>query len=71
MVEYAVSKGLISGYEDGSFRPNEFITRSEFSRLSVKLLDLLSEKDWFNGPKQDETIPRKENLKQMFPKYFK
>lgn len=32
-VNYIVGKGLISGYEDGTFRPNTNITRAEFAQM--------------------------------------
>ena len=32
-VNYAVGQGLINGYEDGTFRPDEKITRAEFTQM--------------------------------------
>lgn len=32
-INYTVSKGLISGYEDGTFKPNQNITRAEFAQM--------------------------------------
>lgn len=30
--------GLVNGYSDGGFHPNEYITRCEFSAIAVRLL---------------------------------
>lgn len=32
-INFAVSKGFISGYSDGTFRPNQGITRAEFAQM--------------------------------------
>lgn len=32
-IEYGVSSGYISGYTDGTFRPNKTVTRAEFSKM--------------------------------------
>ncbi|MBR3942546.1 MAG: S-layer homology domain-containing protein, partial [Clostridia bacterium] len=32
-VQYVASKGVINGYEDGSFRPSNVVTRAEFVKL--------------------------------------
>lgn len=42
-IERAVALGLITGYPDGSFRPNGQITREEFAHLIVKALGLKNE----------------------------
>lgn len=36
----ALDKGIVSGYEDGTFRPNDSIKAAEFIRLMVGALDL-------------------------------
>ena len=52
------SLGVVSGYEDGTFRPNEPITRAEFVSMAVKFLESpqastenkftdVSAEDWF------------------------
>ena len=33
VINYIVDKGLISGYPDGTFRPDESITRAEFAKM--------------------------------------
>lgn len=39
-VSYAVAAGYISGYPDGTFRPNQYITRQEVAVTLARLLDL-------------------------------
>jgi len=39
-VNYLASLGIIKGYEDGSFKPNQSITRAEFSALVSRFDDL-------------------------------
>ncbi|MCU6707468.1 family 10 glycosylhydrolase [Paenibacillus sp. J5C_2022] len=39
-VRRAVKAGLINGYDDGTFRPDQPITRSEIATLAVRLLEL-------------------------------
>lgn len=34
-VEYLVSQGAISGYSDGTFRPNDNVTRAQFAKMLV------------------------------------
>ncbi len=41
-IRVLVEKGIISGYPDGSFKPNKSITRAEFVKLVVKTFDLKS-----------------------------
>ncbi|MEN8904547.1 MAG: S-layer homology domain-containing protein [Clostridiales bacterium] len=51
--------GLISGYDDGSFKPNNFVTRGEFVTLVAKVFNLqdkgtksfedIEEDDWFRS----------------------
>ena len=44
-VGYAVQKGIVSGYPDGTFKPNQPITRAEFSSIASRFADLTEEKD--------------------------
>lgn len=39
--DYLVSKGIITGYEDGTFKPDAFITRAEFSTVMCRALNLV------------------------------
>ncbi len=58
-IEEAVTLGFVSGYEDGTFRPDRTITRAEFSKLmnsalhTEKKADLsfsdVSNTEWFYG----------------------
>ncbi|MBS5915282.1 MAG: S-layer homology domain-containing protein [Clostridiales bacterium] len=44
-VGYAVEKGIVSGYPDGTFRPNQPITRAEFASIASRFAALTEEKD--------------------------
>lgn len=46
-VGYAVEKGIVSGYPDGSFRPDQAITRAEFSSIASRFAQLTLEKNLF------------------------
>ena len=39
-VTYMTGKKIISGYSDGTFRPNNKVTRAEFAKMMVLALDL-------------------------------
>ncbi|MGI5948726.1 InlB B-repeat-containing protein [Peptoniphilus sp.] len=39
VIKYAVDKGYIKGYGDGTFKPNEEITRAEFAAMISKFVD--------------------------------
>lgn len=39
-IKAAVQKGIITGYEDNSFKPNEFVTRSELIVLAARAFSL-------------------------------
>ncbi|WP_020620596.1 S-layer homology domain-containing protein [Paenibacillus daejeonensis] len=55
-IQRAVSLGLVNGYEDGTFRPDQRISRAEFAVLVSRALqleeaaDIPSFKDWGNVP---------------------
>jgi len=62
-IEYMVKKGVLSGYTDGTFRPDDTVTRAEFVKMTVGTFGLggsmwyggsavleyddVSESDWF------------------------
>lgn len=49
----AVKKGWVKGYKDGSFKPNEYITRAEFVTLVNNVLGRhVKEKDILKGTKE-------------------
>lgn len=53
----AVEAGIVSGYADGSFRPNERITRAEIAAMSARALRLSAEADATTGFADDQNIP--------------
>jgi hypothetical protein len=49
-IEQAVAKGYVSGFPDGTFKPNESVTRAQFIRMIADALKLPSSKGgtpWF------------------------
>jgi len=38
-IERAVAAGIVSGYPDGTFKPNQTVTRAEFAVMLIKALD--------------------------------
>jgi hypothetical protein len=42
------TKGILTGYEDGTFKPSKNITRAEFVTMIVKLLGGVSESSTMN-----------------------
>ena len=44
-VGYAAQKGIVSGYPDGTFKPNQPITRAEFASIASRFAELTEEKD--------------------------
>lgn len=54
----AVQAGIISGYEDGSIRPNAQITRVEMAAMIARALKLSSETDTLTGFADDKVIPQ-------------
>ena len=47
-VNYVVNKGYINGYGDGTFRPDENITRAEFAQMISKYLEVNVSKSAFS-----------------------
>lgn len=56
-IAQAVDAGMISGYEDGSFRPNADITRAEMATMIAKALSLKGEATETSGFADDQDIP--------------
>ncbi len=58
-IQALASRGIISGYEDGTFRPDSTMTRAEFAAVAVKALGLAAKtrgafsdvpsSEWFAG----------------------
>lgn len=58
-VEFLSAKHVISGYENGEFRPNSPVSRAEFAKMMVKAFEIsaeqtkgfadVSQEDWFAG----------------------
>lgn len=40
-IEFVTERGLMTGYEDGTFRPNDRLTRAEAATILVRLLEVL------------------------------
>ncbi len=56
-VAQAVRAGIISGYQDGSFRPHAFLTRAEMVFMAARALDLSIEADVTTNFADDDEIP--------------
>lgn len=41
-IEYLVSKNILSGYDNGTFEPNKYVTRSQASKIIWNAVDYLS-----------------------------
>ena len=39
-VQFMVQKGVVKGYDDGTFKPNNSVRRGEFAKMLVLALDL-------------------------------
>ncbi|MVQ39307.1 S-layer homology domain-containing protein [Paenibacillus anseongensis] len=57
-VAQAVQAGMISGYEDGSFRPDAEITRSEMASMIAKALSLRIDLNTTTNFADDQDIPQ-------------
>ena len=40
-VEFVTERGLITGYEDGTFRPNDDISRAEVATILMRMIEKL------------------------------
>ncbi|CAM4504979.1 putative repeat protein (TIGR02543 family) [Paenibacillus endophyticus] len=56
-VAQAIDLGIITGYEDGSFRPNAVITRAEMAAMLTKAMGLPIEANAPTGFADDKNIP--------------
>ncbi len=56
-VAQAVQAGIINGYEDGTFRPNAEVTRSEMAVMIANALKLNIESDTVTSFADDKSIP--------------
>ncbi|MGC5772508.1 polysaccharide lyase family 8 super-sandwich domain-containing protein [Paenibacillus pabuli] len=54
----AVEAGIVSGYADGSFRPNARITRAEMAAMIARALKLSAEAGATTGFADDKDIPK-------------
>ena len=57
-VALAVQAGIVSGYEDGSFRPDAKITRAEMATMIAKALKLALDEHAQTGFADDKDIPK-------------
>lgn len=57
-VAQAVRAGIVSGYEDGSFRPNSVITRAEMAVMTAKALQLPVDQTTDTDFADDANIPQ-------------
>lgn len=58
-VDYAVSRGIISGYPDNSFKPKQYLTRAEVAVLLEQFLALQGQKFHFYGTLEKIDLPLK------------
>jgi len=56
-IKQAVTRGIISGYSDGSFKPTANATRLEFIAMLVRALNLTAESTEKHNFKDNSTIP--------------
>ena len=52
-INFAASKGWVTGYTDGTFRPDEFITRSEVTAFVCRILDRMADADYIAEHKDE------------------
>lgn len=59
-LKYAVNAGIVNGYPDGTFRPNQSITRQEIAVMSYRFMQMLAS---IIVGKEVDLTPRNENAK--------
>lgn len=57
-VDVAVEAGIINGYEDGTFRPNVYITRAQMAVMVAKALQITGETTATTHFADDDVIPQ-------------
>ncbi|MCS7460764.1 S-layer homology domain-containing protein [Paenibacillus doosanensis] len=57
-VEQVVQAGIVNGYEDGSFRPNDYISRAEMAAMIARALKKEINANAFTDFADDEAIPQ-------------
>lgn len=55
-IDYLVSKGVISGFEDGTFKPNQDVTRGQFAAFVARALDLKASNITFKDVKSGNSL---------------
>ncbi len=61
----AVHAGLVNGYADGSFQPNNFLTRAEMSKILVKAIQF--HQNHFTNPNQTISSDNNDNPSSSTP----
>ena len=56
-VNFLVKKGILSGYEDGSFKPEKLISRAEFSTVMCRALGLVDYAQSLKGEQMFFDVP--------------
>ena len=56
-IERAVKAGVVQGFGDGSFRPNQKITRMEMGAMIARAMDMKGDAKAHTGFKDDSSIP--------------
>lgn len=64
----AAEKGWVSGYSDGTFRPEKAITRAEVAKLTNAVLDRICDKDYVDA--NANTLVRFTDLEKSFWGYY-
>lgn len=48
-INYAATRGWVTGYTDGTFKPNKYITRAEVVTITCRLLERKADQDYVNA----------------------